>query len=45
MREELKMVKRVDDVDPNMELSPELIAKFHKVSFQILNVKDAAILL
>ena len=30
LREELKLVKRVDDISPNIKLNPELIAKFHK---------------
>ena len=33
LREELKLVKRVNDIKPNMKLNPELITNFHKVRF------------
>ena len=29
LREEMQSAKRLDDVDPNLELNPELITKFH----------------
>ena len=35
VREELMMVKRLNNVDCNMELNPELINKFPKVSLQV----------
>ena len=31
LREEMQLAKRLDDVDSNLELNPELITKFHKV--------------
>ena len=31
LREEMQSAKRLYDVDPNLELKPELITKFHKV--------------
>tara|TARA_B110001454_G_scaffold190103_1_gene189104 strand:- start:287 stop:388 length:102 start_codon:yes stop_codon:yes gene_type:complete len=27
----MQSVKRLDDIDPNLELNPELVVRFHKV--------------
>ena len=31
LMEEMQSAKRLDDVDPNLELNPKVITKFHKV--------------
>ena len=33
--EEMKFARRLDDVDPNMELNSALIDKFHKVGIRL----------
>ena len=37
LRGEIKGAKRIDDIDPNIELNPVLVSKFHKVGMLFLD--------
>ena len=40
LREEMRDAKRLDDIDPNLEINPGLIVKFHKVGIQFLGLNS-----
>ena len=41
MEEELKACRRLDEIDPNMELNPGLVTKYHKVIIKMKRIQES----